>query len=191
MWTRCVAILVGLRSAEKAHDSTTTWVMSNHDVPRHVSRYGLPRVPASSHHQLAKDWLLRDGTSYFEDRELGTVAVRAAILMELSLPRFGVHLPRRGARLAEVADILWIVSRIRPRSSPANGSSKRVATVAACLCRGSPPTCLHPLNGTRIRTGASFDSPWRRRPTARPVRTRICRSHCSTSDYAADAEAAG
>ena len=62
------AILVGLRSAEKAHDSTTTWVMSNHDVPRHVSRYGLPRVPASSHHQLAKDWLLRDGTSYFEDR---------------------------------------------------------------------------------------------------------------------------
>lgn len=93
------AILVGLRSAEKAHDSTTTWVMSNHDVPRHVSRYGLPRVPASSHHQLAKDWLLRDGTSYFEDRELGTKRARGDS-DGVQPARFGVHLPRRGARLA-------------------------------------------------------------------------------------------
>lgn len=101
------AIFVGLRSAEKAHDSTTTWVMSNHDVPRHVSRYGLPRVPASSHRQLAKDWLLRDGTSYFEDRELGTKRARAAILMELSLPGSVYIYQGEELGLPEVADILW------------------------------------------------------------------------------------
>ncbi|TPF84830.1 glycoside hydrolase family 13 protein [Bifidobacterium sp. UTCIF-36] len=101
------AILAGLRSAEETHDSTTTWVMSNHDVPRHVSRYGLPQVPASSHHQLAKDWLLRDGTSYFEDRELGTKRARAAILMELGLPGSVYIYQGEELGLPEVADIPW------------------------------------------------------------------------------------
>ena len=101
------AILAGLRSAEETHDSTTTWVMSNHDVPRHVSRYGLPQVTASSHHQLAKDWLLRDGTSYFEDRELGTKRARAAILMELGLPGSVYIYQGEELGLPEVADIPW------------------------------------------------------------------------------------
>ena len=56
--------------------------MSNHDVPRHASRYALPQIKTPSHHQVAKDWLLRDGTSYIEDRELGTKRSRAAIMME-------------------------------------------------------------------------------------------------------------
>ena len=72
-----------LESAERS-GSSATWVMSNHDVPRHASRYGLPQVPASSHHQLAKDWLLRDGTTYEENREVGAKRARAAILMELA-----------------------------------------------------------------------------------------------------------
>ena len=80
-----LAIEEGLESAERS-GSSATWVMSNHDVPRHASRYGLPQVPASSHHQLAKDWLLRDGTTYEENRELGAKRARAAILMELALP---------------------------------------------------------------------------------------------------------
>ena len=101
------AILAGLKSAEETHGSTTTWVMSNHDVPRHVSRYGLPQVPASSHHQLAKDWLLRDGTSYFEDRKLGTKRSRAAIMMELGLPGSTYIYQGEELGLPEVADIPW------------------------------------------------------------------------------------
>ena len=101
------AIIAGLQSAEETHGSTTTWVMSNHDVPRHVSRYGLPQVPASSHHQLAKDWLLRDGTSYFENRELGTKRARAAIMMELGLPGSTYIYQGEELGLPEVADIPW------------------------------------------------------------------------------------
>ena len=76
------AIEEGLDSATHSGGSTTTWVMSNHDVPRHASRYALPQIKTPSHHQVAKDWLLRDGTSYIEDRELGTKRSRAAIMMK-------------------------------------------------------------------------------------------------------------
>ena len=100
------AIEEGLDAAERA-GSTSTWVMSNHDVPRHVSRYGLPQVPASSHHQLAKDWLLRDGTSYTEDREKGSRRARAAILMELALPGSAYVYQGEELGLPEVADIPW------------------------------------------------------------------------------------
>ena len=46
--------------------------MNNHDVPRSPSRYGLPQVKGAPYHQLPHDWLLRNGTTYPEDRELGT-----------------------------------------------------------------------------------------------------------------------
>ena len=101
-----LAIEEGLAAAERS-GSTSTWVMSNHDVPRHVSRYGLPQVPASSHHQLAKDWLLRDGTSYTEDREKGSRRARAAILMELALPGSAYVYQGEELGLPEVADIPW------------------------------------------------------------------------------------
>ena len=79
------AIREGLESAEES-GSTTTWVMSNHDVVRHASRYGLPQVKTQWYHQLADAWLLRSGTNFIEDRELGTRRARAAIMMELGLP---------------------------------------------------------------------------------------------------------
>ena len=100
------AIEEGLAAAERS-GSTSTWVMSNHDVPRHASRYGLPQVPSSSHHQLAKDWLLRDGTSYTEDREKGSRRARAAILMELALPGSAYVYQGEELGLPEVADIPW------------------------------------------------------------------------------------
>lgn len=101
-----LAIEEGLESAERS-GSSATWVMSNHDVPRHVSRYGLPQVPAASHHQLAKDWLVRDGASYVENRELGTKRARAAILMELALPGSTYIYQGEELGLPEVADIPW------------------------------------------------------------------------------------
>ena len=101
------AITEGLESAAETNGSTTTWVMSNHDVPRHASRYGLPQVPSHDHHQLAKDWLLRDGQSYYEDRELGAKRARAAILMELGLPGSAYIYQGEELGLFEVADIPW------------------------------------------------------------------------------------
>ncbi|GAA6124149.1 alpha-amylase family glycosyl hydrolase [Bifidobacterium psychraerophilum] len=100
------AITEGLKAAERS-GSTPTWVMSNHDVPRHASRYGLPQVPSSAHHQLAKDWILRDGSSYFEDRALGTKRARAAIMMETALPGSVYIYQGEELGLFEVPNIPW------------------------------------------------------------------------------------
>ena len=101
-----LAIEEGLDSAGRS-GSTTTWVLSNHDVVRHATRYGLPQVKSAAHHQLANDWLLRDGRSYREDRELGTRRARAALLMELGLPGSVYLYQGEELGLFEVADIPW------------------------------------------------------------------------------------
>lgn len=101
-----LAIEDGLASAERS-GSTTTWVLSNHDVPRHATRYGLPQVKSETHHQLVTDWLLRDGRTYREDRALGTRRARAALLMELALPGSVYLYQGEELGLFEVADIPW------------------------------------------------------------------------------------
>ncbi|EFA22064.1 glycoside hydrolase family 13 protein [Bifidobacterium gallicum] len=100
------AIVEGLQSAQDS-GTTTTWVMSNHDVPRHASRYGLPQVETPQYHRLANDWLLRSGTSYVEDRELGARRSRAALLMELGLPGSVYVYQGEELGLPEVATIPW------------------------------------------------------------------------------------
>ncbi|MFR4548626.1 MAG: hypothetical protein ACLT4Y_10140 [Bifidobacterium breve] len=112
------AIASGLAAARES-GSTTTWVMSNHDVPRHASRYGLPQVPARGYHQIAQDWLLRNGGSYMEDRALGTHRARAAILLELALPGSAYIYQGEELGLFEVADIPWTELEDRPHSIPA------------------------------------------------------------------------
>ena len=54
-----------------------TWVLSNHDVTRHVTRYGRAKTTFSCEENL-------DGTPV--DLELGTRRARAAALLSLSLP---------------------------------------------------------------------------------------------------------
>lgn len=100
------AIRDGLQAA-KSSGSTATWVMSNHDVPRHPSRYGLPQAPSKATHQLPKDWVLRDGTTYEENRELGTRRARAAILMETALPGSVYIYQGEELGLFEVPNIPW------------------------------------------------------------------------------------
>ena len=56
-----------------------TWVLSNHDIVRQVTRYGLPQAVA------AKDWLLNGDRSLF-DADLGLRRARAAALLMLGLP---------------------------------------------------------------------------------------------------------
>ena len=101
------AIAEGLESAAQTGGSTTTWVMNNHDVPRSASRYGLPQVATPNHHQIAHDWLLRDGGSYVEDRALGTRRARAAVMMEMGLPGSVYVYQGEELGLFEVADIPW------------------------------------------------------------------------------------
>lgn len=100
------AIREGMEAADRS-GSTMTWVMSNHDIPRHASRYGLPQVDATNYHQLANDWILRDGRSYREDRALGTRRARAAILMELALPGSVYIYQGEELGLFEVPDLPW------------------------------------------------------------------------------------
>ncbi|OIH95239.1 alpha-amylase [Curtobacterium sp. MCBA15_001] len=60
--------------------ASSTWVLSNHDVVRHATRYGLP---------LGTDtdaWLMTDGTSPVLDRALGLRRARAATMLLLALP---------------------------------------------------------------------------------------------------------
>jgi alpha-glucosidase len=64
--------------------SSSTWVLSNHDVVRHATRYGLPSEDRG--HQAARAWLLNGGTSPRLDRGLGLRRARAAILLMLALP---------------------------------------------------------------------------------------------------------
>ena len=100
------AIEEGLATAE-ASGSTTTWVLSNHDIPRHATRFALPQVSAPREHQLAIDWLLRDGATYAEDRALGSRRARAAILLELALPGSIYLYQGEELGLFEVPDIPW------------------------------------------------------------------------------------
>ncbi|WP_230673817.1 glycoside hydrolase family 13 protein [Rathayibacter sp. Leaf248] len=65
--------------------SSTTWVLSNHDVVRHPTRYGLPargEAPVAP----AKQWLLSGGVEPELDAERGLRRARAATLLLLALP---------------------------------------------------------------------------------------------------------
>ena len=59
--------------------SVPTWVLSNHDVVRHPTRFGLPPDVSS------KFWLL-DGDRDLLDAEVGLARARAATLLMLALP---------------------------------------------------------------------------------------------------------
>lgn len=79
--------------------SSSTWVLSNHDVVRHASRYGLP---VGTNYDA---WLMSDGTSPALDRELGLNRARAATLMLLALPGSTYIYQGEELGLAEVADL--------------------------------------------------------------------------------------
>ncbi|GAB3877838.1 glycoside hydrolase family 13 protein [Terrabacter terrigena] len=64
----------------RATASPQTWVLSNHDVVRHATRYGLPDGT-----DLAS-WLMSDGADPREDVAAGLRRARAATLLTLALP---------------------------------------------------------------------------------------------------------
>jgi alpha-glucosidase len=64
---------------------SATWVLSNHDVVRHPTRYGLPQGSAGEHQDGAA-WLLTDGRVPELDRGLGLRRARAGTMLILALP---------------------------------------------------------------------------------------------------------
>ena len=72
------AIDISIKGAAEVH-AVPTWVLSNHDVIRHATRYGLPQGAD------AKQWLL-DGDRSLLDLDLGLRRARAATLALFALP---------------------------------------------------------------------------------------------------------
>ena len=89
--------------------SSSTWVLSNHDVVRHATRYGLPDpgrdaagAPARKH---GADWLLSGGVRPPLDRARGERRARAATLFMLALPGSSYLYQGEELGLHEVAEI--------------------------------------------------------------------------------------
>ena len=74
----------------KKSDSSSTWVLSNHDVVRHPTRYGLPVVGRNEDGRPAERqggaWLHSGGVEPELDRARGLRRARAATLFMLGLP---------------------------------------------------------------------------------------------------------
>lgn len=94
------------RNLAEAHESgaSSTWVLSNHDVTRHPTRYGLPRG-VDGKAQDGKAWLLSNGTSPVLDINLGIRRGRAATLLMLALPGSAYLYQGEELGLHEVGDL--------------------------------------------------------------------------------------
>src|SRR5919107_5207417 len=91
-------ITFGLNEAEKT-GSSSTWVLSNHDIVRHATRYALP--PGID----LDVWLMADGTLPLANEEQGLRRARAATLLMLALPGSSYLYQGEELGLQEVADI--------------------------------------------------------------------------------------
>ncbi len=87
------------------YGASTTWVLSNHDVVRHASRYALPAEEHLSSTENAKEWLLSNDIPPGLDRALGLRRARAATLLMLALPGSAYLYQGEELGLHEVADI--------------------------------------------------------------------------------------
>ena len=88
-----------------ATGASSTWVFSNHDVVRHPTRYGLPKLASQGQNQDGKAWLLAGGPEAELDRELGLRRARAATLFMLALPGSAYLYQGEELGLHEVAQI--------------------------------------------------------------------------------------
>jgi alpha-glucosidase len=92
-----------------ASGSSSTWVLSNHDVVRHATRYGLPplgrdhRGRGAEKHGAA--WLREGGPESALDREGGVRRALAASMFLLGLPGSAYLYQGEELGLHEVADI--------------------------------------------------------------------------------------
>ena len=88
----------------EATGSSTTWVLSNHDVTRHATRYGLPPLNGRAVKQGA-EWVRAGGPEDQLDRETGLRRARAATMLLLGLPGSTYLYQGEELGLHEVAEI--------------------------------------------------------------------------------------
>lgn len=86
-------------------DTSTTWVLSNHDVIRHATRYGLPGLQADKEKIAGHSWLLAGGSPDEVKREQGNRRADATTLMLLALPGSMYLYQGEELGLHEVGDI--------------------------------------------------------------------------------------
>jgi alpha-glucosidase len=84
--------------------SSNTWVLSNHDVVRHPTRYGLPD-DTSGRGDVGRRWLLSGGTEPPLDAGRGLRRAHAATLLVLALPGSAYLYQGEELGLPEVAEI--------------------------------------------------------------------------------------
>jgi alpha-glucosidase len=84
-------------------DSSSTWVLSNHDVVRPASRYGL--AGGGLDHLQVAEWVSTNGTEPPLDPDLGLRRARAAALLLLALPGAAYLYQGEELGLHEVADL--------------------------------------------------------------------------------------
>jgi alpha-glucosidase len=83
-----------------ASGASSTWVLSNHDVVRHATRYGLP-----GDYTVGYAWLRSNGVSPTLDRDLGLRRARAATMLVLALPGSAYLYQGEELGLHEVGDL--------------------------------------------------------------------------------------
>jgi alpha-glucosidase len=110
-WTagEYLRVITDSLTGAQRHGASTTWVLSNHDVVRHASRYALPPSGRLTSTENAKAWLLSDGSAPGRDRVLdrglGLRRARAATLLMLALPGSAYLYQGEELGLHEVTDI--------------------------------------------------------------------------------------
>lgn len=85
--------------------SSTTWVLSNHDVTRHATRYGLPPLNGRTGVKQGVEWVSAGGPADQLDREGGLRRAHAATLLLLGLPGSTYLYQGEELGLQEVAEI--------------------------------------------------------------------------------------
>ena len=93
------AVVTACLDRARQAGSSSTWVLSNHDVVRHATRYGLPAGTDLN------DWLLSDGLGTLLDADRGLLRARAAVLFMLALPGSAYLYQGEELGLHEVADL--------------------------------------------------------------------------------------
>ena len=88
----------------RATGSSSTWVLSNHDVVRHATRYGLEPLNGRDVKQ-GSAWILAGAPADQLDRERGLRRARAATLFMLGLPGSSYLYQGEELGLHEVGDI--------------------------------------------------------------------------------------
>jgi alpha-glucosidase len=94
------------RNLAQARESgaSSTWVLSNHDVVRHATRYGLP-PGRDGKSQNGHGWLLSNGSAPVLDADRGIRRARAATLLMLALPGSGYLYQGEELGLHEIGDL--------------------------------------------------------------------------------------